>query len=272
MMITRRFTYTVLCALIAVLTSQGCALLDKHPDTTPPANRTPLPSQPPAPHNIDFAQSADSVRLTVLQQTPAPPPVMSGPKAASGQQEQRQLRASAEQEPRVRDELGERFVRLHRQNIRTGKVLCPGITRATDRVLEVSQGGPIIKLTYYSYTKNSTVVVCLQGGNVASVGYRLGYQPGEGDDRDDPDEGSVEFQQADKLARQDSRLLNKVGDLKTHVLLMEPAWGIIRNDPGYGHRVFWVTFSKPKSGDPEFWAIVDLTAQKVLDAGKEAQP
>ena len=50
---------------------------------------------------------------------------------------------------------------------------------------------------------------------------------------------------------------------------MEPGDGLFWNDPGFGHRVFWVTFSQGLSGNPQYWAVVDLNEQKVLKAGKE---
>jgi len=40
---------------------------------------------------------------------------------------------------------------------------------------------------------------------------------------------------------------------------MHPDRGFFRNDP----------FSQGQPGDPKYWAVVDLTEDKVLDAGEE---
>lgn len=72
-----------------------------------------------------------------------------------------------------------------------------------------------------------------------------------------------------ELARADPRLAGKVQDLRGHGLLMQPDRGFFRNDPGYGHRVIWITFSQGVGGDPKYWAQVDLTDDRVLDAGEE---
>jgi hypothetical protein len=50
---------------------------------------------------------------------------------------------------------------------------------------------------------------------------------------------------------------------------MHPDRGFFRNDPGYGHRIIWITFSQGQDGDPKYWAVVDLTEDTVLDAGEE---
>lgn len=260
-------THFTLFALTLLLFSGGCALFKSHKET--PVSKTALPSDQPAVHKLDF-QSPGDERPKVAEKAPATPPVLTPPPVSLDEKAQTQVRVTAEQESRVRKELGERFVRLHTQNIRTGKVICPGIPPDPDLTLSVAERIPITKLTYYSYTNNMTVVVCMRGNELKSVGHRKGYQPAEGDE---VGEGSVEFLQAEQLAREDKRLANQVGDLKAHVLLIEPARGLIFNEPGYGHRVFWVTFSKGDSGDPQFWAIVDLTLtdKQVLDAGTESQ-
>ena len=63
--------------------------------------------------------------------------------------------------------------------------------------------------------------------------------------------------------------LARFPDLEGHAILMQPGDGIFWNDPGYGHRVFWVTFSQGLTGNPQYWAVVDLSEEKVLKAGKE---
>ncbi|MGH7259016.1 MAG: hypothetical protein ACREIM_11595, partial [Nitrospiraceae bacterium] len=84
-----------------------------------------------------------------------------------------------------------------------------------------------------------------------------------------PMEGGEEIQEAIALARKDTHIGGALHDLEGHALLMQPGDGIFWNDPGYGHRVFWVTFSQGLTGNPQYWAVVDLSEQKVLKAGKE---
>ncbi len=84
-----------------------------------------------------------------------------------------------------------------------------------------------------------------------------------------PPEGPQDVQRGIELARADARLAGKVQALQGHGLLMQPDRGFFRNDPGYEHRVIWITFSQGQDGDPKYWAQVDLTEDRVLDAGDE---
>jgi hypothetical protein len=84
-----------------------------------------------------------------------------------------------------------------------------------------------------------------------------------------PPEGPQDVQRGIELARADSRLTGKVQSLEGHGLLMHPDRGFFKNDPGYGHRIIWITFSQGQDGDPKYWAVVDLTEDTVLDAGEE---
>lgn len=84
-----------------------------------------------------------------------------------------------------------------------------------------------------------------------------------------PPEGPRDVQRGIELARADRRLAGKVQGMEGHGLLMQPDRGFFRNDPGYGHRVIWITFSPGLGGDPKYWAQVDLTEDRVLDAGDE---
>ena len=83
------------------------------------------------------------------------------------------------------------------------------------------------------------------------------------------EEARSKADQAVELARKDDRISASIQGLEGHAILMQPGDGIIFNDPGYGHRVFWVTFSQGVSGNPEYWAVVDLSERKVLKADKE---
>jgi hypothetical protein len=114
------------------------------------------------------------------------------------------------------------------------------------------------RLTFYSYSNNLTVDVEMKDETVANVYRREEYLPME---------GAEEIQEAIALAKKDTRTAGAA--LEGHAILMQPGDGIFWNDPGYGHRVFWVTFSQGLTGNPQYWAVVDLNEQKVLKAGKE---
>jgi hypothetical protein len=118
----------------------------------------------------------------------------------------------------------------------------------------------VVRLVYYSYGQNVAVEVRMKEANVLSAGRLEGYQPPE---------GRQDVQRGIELARADSRLVGKVEQLQGHGLIMQPNRGLFRNDPGYAHRTIYITFSKGQDGDPQYWAIVDLTEDKVLEAGEE---
>jgi hypothetical protein len=113
---------------------------------------------------------------------------------------------------------------------------------------------------FYSYSNDAAVEVTLRGERIVSVRQRKDYLPPESQE---------ELDQAVELARKDDRIAASIEGLEGHAILMQPGDGIIFNDPGYGHRVFWVTFSQGVSGNPQYWAVVDLSERKVLKADKE---
>ena len=118
----------------------------------------------------------------------------------------------------------------------------------------------LVRLLYYSYSSNAAVEVHMKEASVFSAARLDGYLPPE---------GRQDVQRGIELARADPRLAGKVQSLEGQGLLMQPDRGFVRNDPGYGHRVIWITFSHGQSGDPQYWAMVDLTEDTVLDAGEE---
>jgi hypothetical protein len=117
-----------------------------------------------------------------------------------------------------------------------------------------------VRLIYYSYSNNIAVEVRMKEANVFSTARLEGYLPPE---------GPQDVQRGIELAKADPRLAGKVQPLEGHGLLMHPDRGFFRNDPGYGHRIIWITFSHGQDGDPKYWAVVDLTEDTVLDAGEE---
>ena len=272
MRIKREESQLALLALTLLIFAGGCALFEKRQDPERNVPKTALPSNLPAAHKLEFAVSPGGERLTPKEKggTPAPPPTVSPPAVSIDPEAQLRIRGVAELDPRVLKELGKQFVHLHTENIGAGKIICPATQPGPDQTITLSAPPPITRFTYFSYANNVTVIVCMEGEKLASVGPRKGYQPPEGEE----EAGSEEFAQAVKLAKEDSRLAkvqDLIKDLKPHALLVEPEKGLIFNEPGFGHRVLWVTFSKGEDGDPQFWAIVDLTDKKVLDAGAEPQ-
>ncbi len=161
------------------------------------------------------------------------------------------LRQAAERDPRVMKLLGSRWAFIDADRMpQEGKIsfgCCREATRLT-------------RLLYYSYSRNVAVDVRMKEDNLLSASSLEGYLPPE---------GQQDVLRGIELAKGDPRLTGKVDQLKGHGLLMQPDRGFFRNDPGYGHRTIWITFSQGEDGDPKYWAVVDLTEDKVLEAGEE---
>lgn len=161
------------------------------------------------------------------------------------------LRKVAEGDRRVAALLGTRWAFIDADRMPPEGKVSFGCCREVSRMT---------KLVYYSYGHNVAVEVRMKDTNVLSVSRVEGYQPPE---------GQQDVQRGIELAKADPRLAGKVDQLQGHGLLMQPDRGFIRNDPGYTHRTIWITFSKGEDGDPKYWAVVDLTDDKVLEAGEE---
>ena len=161
------------------------------------------------------------------------------------------LRKTAEGDARVAGLLGARWGFIDADRLPPEGKVSFGCCRDTAR---------LIRLVYYSYSNNVAVEVRMKEMNVFSTARLEGYLPPE---------GPQDLQRGIELARADSRLAGKVQSLEGHGLLMQPDRGFFKNDPGYEHRIMWITFSQGQDGDPKYWAVVDLTEDKVLDAGEE---
>ena len=159
-----------------------------------------------------------------------------------------QLQQTALADAQVRQLLGERFVFISADELESGKTKRP--QTAEDLAT---------RLTFFSHANNVAVEVRMLGSKVESVERKEGYQPPE---------GAEEIDLAVQLARRDSRILDKVADLEAAALVAFPQ----QDQPGYGNRVLYVSFSKAGTGLAEYKALVDLTAQKVLAAGPVAGP
>ncbi|MCW5783936.1 MAG: hypothetical protein KIT39_11555 [Nitrospirales bacterium] len=195
-----------------------------------------------------------------------------GPEIIIVESNQPALRAIAERDPAVKTELGERFTFINSEEVPADQ--CPvtlqqdaaGNSRTTERgsASDVSA----YRLTYYSYTHNVAVHVCMENDRMSSVQRdpRKGYQP---------EEGEEEIATAIELARVDQRIAQEVQHLHGHAILTSPEeyryfW--VSDEAGFGDRVFWVTFSETPESLALYFARVDLTSQTVIEAGKEAGP
>lgn len=159
-----------------------------------------------------------------------------------------QLQQAALADAQVRQLLGERFVFISADELEQGKTGRPQTTAEL-----------ATRLTFFSHTNNVAVEVRMLGSKVENVNRREGYQPPE---------GAEEIDLAVQLARRDSRIREKVANLEAGALVAFPQ----KDQPGYGNRVLYVSFSKLGEGLAHYMALVDLTTQKVLAAGPAAGP
>ena len=240
----------VLSMLMVELTA--CALFErKDPETAVPKQT--LPAQPPLVSKLELVQSSGGARLTPMgDPTPEKPEIQMG--VLDEIREGSPVVQAAERHPQVREKLGQRFFFINAEPTKTKDRFCHSTTAALTRV------------TYYSYSNTAAVIVCMNVQEFVSLpAVPKDYQPPEGD---------REEQEAIRVARQDARIQDKIKDLKARALLTDPEWRLWwGNQEGYGHRVFYVTFEQDGSGDPQYYAVVDLTEEidqdKVRQAGAE---
>jgi hypothetical protein len=151
-----------------------------------------------------------------------------------------QIRLAAQQSALVRNWLGDRFAYIDIS------------------VLEMPKGTNNLprpwpsRVTFFSHSFNWAVLADMNGTTVASVTNSLTVQPPEGAD---------EVTAAVALARSDARLAGNVQGLIGRGLLVTMA---TPDQPGFGDRVIYVTFSAPDEAAPRYAAQVDLTLQQVI--------
>jgi hypothetical protein len=240
--------------------SSGCSLDSgsrgpfgpEDPETA--VQKTKLPDKIPAPHMFQFIgddtaghhkpKMAGAVADAGVKRATNEGAVLTSGEVAA-------LRRAAEGDRRVAALLGKRWAFIDADRLPPEGKVSFGCCR------DVSS---MTRLVYYSYSQNVAVEVRMKDTNVLSVSRVEGYQPPE---------GQQDVQRGIELAKADPRLAGKVDQLQGHGLLMQPDRGFFRNEPGYAHRTIWITFSKEHDGDPKYWAVVDLTDDKVLEAGEE---
>lgn len=251
------WTYTTLLLLIV---GSGCSLDaasrgpfgPEDPETVIP--KTPLPAQIPTRHILEFTadESVGHIKPkmagTVIEAS-----VMRSPNQAAvlSEAEIIAMRKTAEADPQVASLLGARWGFIDADRLPPDGKVAFGCCRSQTR---------LARLTYFSYSHNVAIDVHMKDTAVLQVSRNEGYLPAE---------GPQDVQRGIELARADARLAGKVQALQGHGLLMQPDRGFFKNDPGYEHRVIWITFSQGQDGDPKYWAQVDLTEDRVLDAGDE---
>ena len=223
-------------------------------DPETPVRKTTLPDKLPSPHVLQFIgddtaghhrpKMVGAVSDTAVKRSTNASAVLTANEVVI-------LRSAAESDSRVTKLLGGRWAFIDADRILSEGKLSFGCCRHTTN---------LTRLVYYSYSQNIAVEVHMKGTNVLSVSRLEGYQPPE---------GRQDVQRGIELAKADPRLAGKVEQLQGHGLLMQPDRGFFRNDPGYAHRTIWITFSQGQDGDPKYWAVVDLTEDKVLEAGEE---
>jgi hypothetical protein len=154
-----------------------------------------------------------------------------------------QILTTSSQSPRVRELLGDRFGYI-------------GIDEASEKVTTPSS--PLVVVTFFSHTHNTAVKVHMRGLEILDVVREPDLQPHAGLD---------EVDMAVSLAQADSRLKEKVTELEGGGILVVPSY----EQPGYGHRVLYVTFAEKLGTTPLYSAIIDLTDNKVLSAGTDGE-
>ena len=154
-----------------------------------------------------------------------------------------EIRDAALQDRRVRRLLGKRFAYISTDEIEPRK------SKRRDSTKPLAT-----QVTFFSHTNNVAVEVTMRGTSVRVAKRKT---------KDQPAEGAEEIETAVALARSERRLEDKVQNLRGDAILII----VGKDQPGFGHRVLHVTFSKDDEDLPRYFAMVDLIDQKVISAG-----
>ena len=252
----------VLVFSILILELTACALFErKDPETV--VSKQALPAQPPVVSKLELVLSSGGARLTPKGDlTPEKPEIEMG--VLDEIREDSPVVRAAERHPQVREKLGQRYFFINAEPTKTKDPFCPSALLRTS--VQAATTAALTRVTYYSYSNTAAVIVCMNVQEFVRLpAVPKDYQPPEGD---------REEEEAIRVARQDARIQDKIKELKARALLTDPEWRLWwRNQEGYGHRVFYVTFEQDGSGAPQYYAVVDLTEEadqdKVRQAGVE---
>lgn len=253
---------SVLLLSISMAVLVACAPVErKESETT--VTKQALPAQSPGVSKLELVQSPDGARLIPKGDTASEQPKMQMAVLEEIREDSPIVQA-AKGHPEVREKLGLRYFFINAEPAKAKDRFCPATALRTP--VPAAMPPSMTRVTYYSYSNTAPVIVCMNAQEFVSLAaIPKDYQPPEGDG---------EEAEAIRVARLDARVQDKVKELKAHVILTDPEWRLWWwNREGYGRRVFYVTFSKQDSGDPEYYAVVDLTEEidtaKVLQAGAE---
>lgn len=240
----------------------ACAPFErKEPETAVPKQA--LPAQPPALSKLELVQAPGGARLAPKGDI-VPGAAKLQRAAVDEIREDSPIVQAAERHPQVREKLGRRYFFINAEPVKAKDRFCPATLLRTSA--QAATPSSMTRVTYYSYSNTAPVIVCMTSQEFVSLpALPKDYQPPEGDREED---------EAIRVARLDARIQDKVKDLKARAILTDPEWRLWWwNKEGYGHRVFYITFEQDGSGDPQYWAVVDLTEEadkdKVRQAGVE---
>jgi hypothetical protein len=152
----------------------------------------------------------------------------------------------AQQSPEFRRVLGERFAVI-------GATL-PELSKEPMRGALEQQ---FVEVTYYSYSRNVAVVTVIRNGELVSSRDVEGFQPPE---------TKEEVARAAKIAKADPRLAGVTDALEATGLITEYTEG----QKSEGNRLIYVSFGKAGTAITDYFAVVDLTTETVVDAGRAA--
>jgi hypothetical protein len=147
--------------------------------------------------------------------------------------------------PIVRRNLGDRFAFIN-------AVLVDEDKERGGELLPAEQ--QLGRVTFYSYSRNVAVRALVRAGEVLEVRDVEGFQPPESPE---------EIERAVRLAREDRRIAGLVRNLEGMAMVTEPGEG----RPGSGHRVLYVSFAPAGTRTAEVMALVDLTDNRIIEAG-----
>jgi len=253
---------SILVLSILVLELTACSLIQRRDPETVVQKQT-LPAQAPMVSKLELVQPPSNARLIPKGDT-VPGAAKLQTAAVEEIREDSPVVQAAEQHPQVREKLGQRYFFISAAPTKSKDRFCPSTLPRTSG--QAAATSALTRITFYSYSNTAAVIVCMNAQEFVSLPtIAKDYQPPESD---------REEAEAIRVARLDPRIQDKVKNLKAHVILMDPEWRLWPGSKeGYGHRVFHVTFSKPDSGNPQYWAVVDLTEEvdpdKVRQVGDE---
>jgi hypothetical protein len=250
----------VLSILVVELTA--CTFFEPKESETAVSKQI-LPAQPPVVSKLELVQSPGGAPMTPKGDTI--PDVAKLQKVAVDEiLKNSPVVQAAERHPQVQEKLGQRYFFISAEPVKSKDRFCPSVLLRTSG--QAATTAALTRVTYYSYSNTAAVIVCMNAQEFVKLPtVPKDYQPPESDGEDE---------EAIRVARLDARIQDKVKVLKAHVILMDPEWRLWPGSKeGYGHRVFHVTFSEQDSGNPQHWAIVDLTEEvdrdKVRQVGDE---